>query len=273
MVGALGVLGTWGVQAPAAHAAPPQSDKPAPTRTQLLPSSGVVRTQAPTPNSPPPRTTPRTRSRTTPPPPPPAGAEDGGEVESQPKPQGPPVDLSETWGYARRGSPRPRYVRNTQDPIVFAPNPVGFYSGVSVQGNQLPPHPARDLEGKPAVLTWAGFERTATGSRVFFQLSAEAEYEVKEKNGVLRIRMRKTKVNVRNNLRRLDLSYFKTPVKTVKVTRKGRDAVATVTLKQESAPSISYVDGASGSGYKLLVISFDHAGASNSAPTRTNAGR
>ncbi len=179
----------------------------------------------------------------------------------------PPADLSNTWGYSRASSPRPRYVRNTQDPIIFSPNPVGFYSGVSVQGNQTPPHPAKVGTG-PATLTWAGFERTATGSRVFFQLSAEAEYSVSTQGGVITLRMRKTKVNVRNNLRRLDLSYFKTPVRGVKVRRKGKDAVATITLKQQAEPEIAFVDGG-GSGYTLLVVSFTHASNAVAAPTRS----
>lgn len=153
---------------------------------------------------------------------------------------------------------------------MFSANPVGFYSGVSVQGNQLPPHPVKTLGNRPATMTWAGFERTATGSRVFFQLSAEADYTVKQKDGVITVRMRKTKVNVRNNLRRLDLSYFKTPVKSVKVRRKGRDAVATISLKREATPDVSFVDGG-GSGYTLLVLSFTHTSNNGvQAPTRTS---
>lgn len=181
------------------------------------------------------------------------------------------VDLANTWGYSKTRTPRPRYVRNTQDPIIYAPNPVGFYSGVSVQGNQTPPHPAKAVGSGAATLTWAGFERTSTGSRVFFQLSNEAEYTLKQKGGVITIRMRRTRVNVRNNLRRLDLSYFKTPVKTVKVRRKGRDAVATVALKSDSKPDVSYVDSG-GSGYKLLVLTFTHASGAAQAPVRTNGG-
>lgn len=152
---------------------------------------------------------------------------------------------------------------------MFAPNPVGFYSGVSVQGNQLPPHPVKKAGNGPSTMTWAGFERTSTGSRVFFQLSSEADYTVSQKNGVITVRMRRTKVNVRNNLRRLDLSYFKTPVHTVKVRRRGRDAVATIKLKNDTTPDVSYVDSA-GSGYKLLVLSFTHSSSAVQAPKRAN---
>ncbi len=258
------MLAAWGMGSSWAHAAPPSSP---PSGEDAAPDGADPPPPARTPAPPRTRTPP---PRTSAPPPPPSSSSDPAVDGVRDEPEGPPVDLSNTWGYARRGSPRPRYARNTQDPIIFAPNPVGFYSGVSVEGNQLPPHPARDLGGKPTVLTWAGFERTSSGSRVFFQLSAEADYSVKVKNGVLTIRMRRTKVNVRNNLRRLDLSYFKTPVRTVKVRRRGRDAVATITLKRDSTPEISYVEG-KGSGYKVLVVAFTHAAASSSR--RTNPSR
>ena len=244
MTRASGAVAAWGLAVSWAHAAPPPGAPPASK------SSDAPRSSSP------------------PPPPPPGKAAVADDSLREPTlDPAERVDLSNTWGYSRTGSPRPRYVRNTQNPIVFAPNPVGFYSGVSVQGNQTPPHPVQDLGNKPSTLTWAGFERTATGSRVFFQLSSEADYTVKQKDGVLTIRMRRTKVNVRNNLRRLDLSYFKTPVQTVKVRRKGRDAVATIKLKRDASPDISFVDGG-GSGYKLLVVTFNHASAPVSPPSR-----
>ncbi|MEM6296417.1 MAG: hypothetical protein AAGA54_34440 [Myxococcota bacterium] len=272
LASAAGVFAAWGMAASWAQAAQPPAAPPAggdrlPTgTTSRAPATANRAAPAPSPRTTPPRTTP---------PPPPSSSGDaasasGGQSQPADEVAGPPVDLSNTWGYSRRGAPRPRYVRNTQDPIIFAPNPVGFYSGVSVQGNQLPPHPAKALDGKPAVMTWAGFERTAAGSRVFFQLSAEADYTVSQKDGVITIRMRKTKVNVRNNMRRLDLSYFKTPVKAVKVRRRGRDAVATVSLKRTAEPTIAYVESGNGSGYKLLVVSFTHGSSAVTAPARTN---
>jgi hypothetical protein len=109
----------------------------------------------------------------------------------------------------------------------------------------------------PALMTWTGFERAPEGSRVFFELSAEAAYEVKTTGLTLRIRMRNTKVNVRNNMRHLDLRYFETPVRTVKVGRRGRDTVATVVLEREAVPTVRIIDGKA--GYKLLVVQFHDA--------------
>jgi hypothetical protein len=193
-------------------------------------------------------------------PPPPTAAPTGTEPETPggagEEPEGPPPDLSNTWGYSKAQPLQPRYVR-TDDPYYAAPNPVGFYSGVSVQGNHVPPFPAKQTGLPPAVLTWTGFERAPEGSRVFFELSAEAAHEVKTDGLVLKIRIRNTKVNVRNNTRHLDLRYFKTPVRTVKVTRKGRDTLATVWLKREAVPTIQIIDGKA--GYKLLVMQFADA--------------
>jgi hypothetical protein len=205
----------------------------------------------------------RSGPSTTPPPPnaTPAGPVDPTSAAEFEEPE-PPQDLSNTWGFSRSAPLQPRYER-TDDPSYAAPNPTGFYSGVSVQGNHVPPFPAKDVGAPPAVMTWAGFERAPEGSRVFFQLSAEVAYEVTTKGqGVdqglmLRVRMRNTKVNVRNNLRHLDLRYFKTPVRSVKVVRKGRDTVATVALKRDAVPVVQIVDGKA--GYKLLVLQFSDA--------------
>jgi hypothetical protein len=244
----LGGLGSDAVAAPSTPPPPritPAKSPPPP------PAPSKTTGGAPSAGAPGPSTTP---------PPPTANAvpgeptDPGGGVE--PEPEGPPPDLSNTWGFSRTQPVQPRYVR-IDDPSLAAPNPVGFYSGVSVQGNHVPPFPAKSMGTPPVVMTWAGFERAPEGSRVFFELSAEAAHEVTTDGLTLRIRMRNTKVNVRNNLRHLDLRYFKTPVRTVKVTRRGRDTVATVVLKRDAVPVVQIIDGKA--GYKLLVVQFSDA--------------
>ncbi|MEM6995284.1 MAG: AMIN domain-containing protein, partial [Myxococcota bacterium] len=201
-----------------------------------------------------PRTSPPPRST---PPPPPSGSATAPSSEEPPAPELPPQDLSGTWGYSKRRPRTPRYVRK-DDPTVFsAPNPIGFYSGVSVAGNHVPPRPPDRFDSKPATLTWAGFERAQEGSRVFFQLNAAAQYSVEQNGLLIVIKLRNTKVNVRNNTRALDLRYFKTPVRTVKVRRRGRDTTARIVLKREASPQIEIVDGKE--GYKLLVVQFADA--------------
>ncbi len=208
-------------------------------------------------------TTPRSPAaggpRSTPPPPqsvpqgdPPGESTSSGSFPEEP--EAPPQDLSHTWGFSRRSPLSPRYVR-TNDPTYAAPNPVGFYSGVSVQGNHVPPLPAKQVGAPPTVMTWTGFERAPQGSRVFFQLSDSAVHSVEHKGQTIKIRLRNTKVNVRNNMRRLDLRYFRTPVREVKVKRRGRDTVATILLKHTASPQVEIIDGKA--GYKLLVVQFD----------------
>jgi hypothetical protein len=228
----------WAGPAPDGGDTPPaaENDDPAPPSDSPPPPS-----ERPTVTSPP---SPSTAGGTSEP-----GDGGGGQ-------KAPPQDLSETWNYNRRGAARPRYIRSTEDPILFAPNPIGFYSGVSVEGNQVPPNPAPKLGTKPALLTWTGFERTDSGSQVFFQLSGDATYTTKRRGNIITIRLRRTKVNVRNNKRPLDLRFFKTPVQSVRVRRRGKDTEARIVLKRSSEPSISMVDDSSGSGYKMLVVRF-----------------
>lgn len=172
-------------------------------------------------------------------------------------PDGPPQDLSGNWGYSKSRPRTPRYVRTDVSDVVSAANPIGFYSGVSVAGNHVPPRPPAYFNSKPTLLTWAGFERAQEGSRVFLQLNAVAQYSVEHSGQVILIRLRNTKVNVRNNLRALDLRYFKTPVQSVKVRRKGKDTVARIVLKRAATPHVEIIDGKA--GYKLLVVQFSDA--------------
>lgn len=173
-----------------------------------------------------------------------------------------PVDLTGTWGYSRgSGGQSPRYVRARED-VETAPNPDGYYSGVSIDGNHVPPFPARSMGTKPALMTWTGFERVGEGSRVFFELSSDVATEVDVKGAVITVRMRNTKINVRNNARSLDLRYFRTPVRSVKVSRKGKDAVATIVLKRNATPTVSWIAGKA--NYRLFVVDFAAAVESDS---------
>jgi hypothetical protein len=240
-----------------ALAAPTTPPPPRAASTTPPPPSSASKTRAASGSSAAPKATAPPGPSTTPPPPTAAPTSEAQSDSSDPpEPEAPPQDLSSTWGFSRAQPLQPRYVR-TDDPTYAAPNPAGFYSGVSVQGNHVPPFPAKQTGTPPAVLTWTGFERAPEGSRVFFELSSEAVHEVTSNGLTLRIRIRNTKVNVRNNTRYLDLRYFETPVRTVKVTRKGRDTVATVVLKREALHTIEMIDGKA--GYKLLVVQFGDA--------------
>jgi hypothetical protein len=228
----------------------PSGAPPAPAareRSTRAPSSPTAPSRAPADaTTPPPR-----RPSALPPPPPETVAP--GQLADPPEPERPRMDLSRSWSRSKGTRGSPRFVRAAEE-RVETPNPEGYYSGVSVEGNHVPPFPATKMGAKPALLTWTGFERTSGGSRVFFEVSAAVATKLTVKGSTLTLRIANTKVNVKNNTRDLDLRYFKTPVRSVKVKRQGKDAVATIVLKRGAAPEVALVDGKA--GYKLVVLEF-----------------
>lgn len=224
----------------------PASPPPPPDGPPRAPGSGDARPSTTTP-PPPSGTTAPTADR---------GSDDAA-AEAE------PVDLSRTWQYSRGSTPKPRYVR-TDDQVEILPNPEGYYSGVSVEGNHVPPHPAPRIGAKPALLTWTGFERTAGGSRVFFEVSADVATRMTIRGDVVTLRMTNTRINVRNNARYLDLRWFRTPVRMVKVSRKGKDTLATIALKRSSVPQVSVLEGKA--GYRLVVVAFEGESAPADVP-------
>jgi hypothetical protein len=161
-------------------------------------------------------------------------------------------DLKGAWGYTGEGDLTPNYSEPEQK--LAQTNPIGYYSGVALGSENPPPIPPQVMGTSPSVLTWSGFQRTATGSRVFFQLSAPVEHVLTQDGLTVTVRLPNTAVNHRNNRRALHLQYFNTPVERVSVARKGPDSVATIRLKRESAPVVEVSQGAN--GYKILSLEF-----------------
>mgnify|MGYP001294319131 CR=1 FL=1 len=95
----------------------------------------------------------------------------GGETAAPTAPtvDAPSQDLSSSWSYSSEEAPEPAFVKSARDAELTI-NPIGFYQGVSVTGENLPPHVANEMGVMPAVLTWSGFERTDASSRGVFQL-------------------------------------------------------------------------------------------------------
>jgi len=256
-----------GVAGPAAAGPPPppaagsgDTAKKGAAAAPPSPGQPVERTSPP-PKGSPPATGTKPTSSSLPPPPPGKPGEASGAAPSEP--ERPPVDLRHTWSRSRGGAASPRFVREGEQRVEIA-NPEGYYSGVSVEGNHVPPFPAAKMGTKPALLTWTGFERTSAGSRVFFEVSAAVATKLTVKGATLTLRMVNTKINVKNNTRHLDLRYFKTPVSSVKVKRAGKDTVATIVLKRGAEPRLSMVDGKA--GYKLVVLEFGEPGSDAPAP-------
>ena len=245
---------------PTPPAPPPKSGSGAGNAEEPIPGGGTTLpgTRQQPGERPGPGTTPPAPKTPAPPSsPPPPGGNAPAAPPAEPEPPAKPVDLSETWGYSKSRPITPRYTRTEEDPGFTPANPGGFYSGVSTRGNQVPPIPPADFKSRPALMTWAGFERAPEGSRVYFQLNGPVQHEMHQDGLVLKVRMRNTKVNVKNNARRLDTRYFETPVREVRVRRVGKDTEATIELKRAASPTVQLVDGKG--GYKLLTVQFDDA--------------
>lgn len=203
-----------------------------------------------------------------PPPPPPSPANDRGSApppsseRSDAAPADPLVidqrtpdtDLTPNWSYSRGGTSGPNYVRQADDDPFVSVNPIGYYQGVSVGGGNLPPFAPKEIGGESAVLTWTGFSRAETSSRVFFQLSASVEPEVSVEGARVFIKFPRTSVTVRNNRRKLITKYFKTPVTEVEVSRSGQDVIAVLELRWEATPTWQFETGPN--GYRVLVFEF-----------------
>jgi len=164
------------------------------------------------------------------------------------------TDLSKTWGYSTSRDLEPNFIATKKSAAEAVPNPIGFYSGVSLRGDNPPPIPPPAMGTIPAVVTFPGYEASPGGSRVFLQLSASANHEVSQDGMKIQVRLYNTAVNVQNNKRPLDLRYFDTPVQHVAIRTEGSDTVATITLKRESTPTTQMVPGAN--GYYMLVLEF-----------------
>lgn len=225
------------------------------------------------------------------PPPPPSGFGGGGgdragRLSAPPPPEGrleaeptapsdplsidartPDTDLTTNWTYSTGGITGPNYIRDADDDPFFTVNPIGYYQGVSSSGGNLPPFAPKEVGGEAAVLTWTGFERTESSSRVFIQLSAVVTPEISTESGRVFVKLPSTSVKVRNNSRKLITKFFKTPVNEVKITRSGKDVLVVLELRWETEPNWSFEPGAN--GYQVLVLEFPDEDGGSGDPDST----
>jgi hypothetical protein len=168
-----------------------------------------------------------------------------------------------SWGYSSGEGGEPLYVAPEVEELII--NPIGYYQGVTLAGENAPPFAPQNLGLTPAVMTWVGFERGDGVSRVFVQVSAAVAHQVEQGDLRWSIRLPSTSVNVRNNQRRLDTSFFKTPVTEVQIRRAGADTVLVLALRRDAVPNVSWRPGSN--GYQLLVMEFaDEVGVLPAAP-------
>jgi len=100
---------------------------------------------------------------------------------------------------------------------------------------------AMDLDEGPITahnktLTWIGFHHTRSYSRLFFKTTERTAVDVVPGSGVITVKLKGTRVRLRNNLRFLDTSYFPSAVWKV-VPRQAGD---TVEVEIQMREAVSY---------------------------------
>ena len=135
------------------------------------------------------------------------------------------------------------------------------YRGVSPDNKTAPPHAPHSKS--PVALTWTGFQmKPEGGSRVFLQLTGQAQYEVTDVPAGVRVTIHGARLHLRNNGRTLDTRFFSTPVKLVKVSERRGEITIEIEMRGKAAHSEKLEPQ---SGYQFLMIDFPAGGTSESA--------
>ncbi len=89
-----------------------------------------------------------------------------------------------------------------------------------------------DFDPGPRVLTYIGFRQMADVSRVFVRVDGKAQFRKLEEGTRFSLELVDTSVNVKNNERPLDTTYFNSPVTKIKATTVGGNTRIDVDLRE-----------------------------------------
>lgn len=89
-----------------------------------------------------------------------------------------------------------------------------------------------DFDPGPRVMTYIGFRQMADVSRVFVRVDGKAKFRVLEEGTRFSLELVDTAVNVKNNERPLDTTYFNSPVTKIKATTTGGGTRVDVELRE-----------------------------------------
>ncbi len=106
---------------------------------------------------------------------------------------------------------------------------------------QVPGAAAEDFDPGPRVMKYIGFQQMAEVSRVFVRLDGKARYRVIEGGNKLVLELLSTSINVKNNERPLDTSYFDSPVTRVQAVRDGDITRVEVALREDAPAQVKRI--------------------------------
>ncbi len=104
-----------------------------------------------------------------------------------------------------------------------------------------PPAEKRDFDPGNHTLTYIGFRQKAAESEVFVRLDSKAEYKIQRAGQRVLIELPKTRVNVRNNERELDTSFFPSHVTRVQAVPSGAGTRIEIDLRDEVEPRVDRI--------------------------------
>jgi hypothetical protein len=137
----------------------------------------------------------------------------------------------------------------------------GKYAGV-VPGPEAR-NPLPQPKADPPRLVWTGFRMSGDKSQIFLQTTRPVTFHLGEANKrrksprTLSVFLRSCRIHLKNNARRLDTSFFVTPVAGVSARQRRNDVELTIALKHPVAAEARTEPGPDGS--QFLVLEFPSA--------------
>ncbi len=129
-------------------------------------------------------------------------------------------------------TPRPKASPSPPKPLKsFRPSVAQGSDDAS--GGGLPSD-ADDFDPGPRVMKYIGFRQSAGTSRVFVRLDGKAQFRQKKEGATFVLELVNTSVNVKNNERPLDTSYFTGPVSRVQAVPSGANTRVEIRLKEHT---------------------------------------
>ncbi|QSQ16509.1 AMIN domain-containing protein [Myxococcus landrumensis] len=101
---------------------------------------------------------------------------------------------------------------------------------------------AAEVSSRRKTMTLVGFQQQPGTSRVFIQTNEPARYTVSEQGSAVVLELENSRIDLSNNTRPLDTSYFNSPVTKVEADADGRNVRVTIQLRQ-NAPVQARQDG------------------------------
>jgi hypothetical protein len=138
-----------------------------------------------------------------------------------------------------------------------ADSPDGRYAGLSLDPQARNPLPAP--KDDPPRLMWTGFTPGTAGGEIFLQTTRQVAHDMSVTTGAggrptLSVFLRNCRIHWKNNARRIDTSFFATPVDGIVARQKRKDVELSIRLKESVVPEVRTAPGPDGS--QLLVLSF-----------------